>query len=59
MSNNISDELAPDIDLIYDIVDLMLRDGRFDLVDALLTQVDIKNVSIDVLLAYLTTTFPC
>jgi hypothetical protein len=46
-----------DIDFIYNTVDLMLRDGRFDLVDELLRQVDVKN-KVDVLLAYLTLTLP-
>ncbi len=44
------------IDPIYDIIDAMLRDGKFDLVDAMLSQVDMSG-DVDVLLAYLTATF--
>ena len=45
------------IDLIYDVVDAMLRDGRFDLVDGMLMEVNLQGDA-DTLLAYLTVTLP-
>lgn len=46
------------IDIVYDAVDEMLRDGEFPRVDAILTETQPKEYSIDIMLALLTSTLP-
>lgn len=47
------------LDEIYDKIDDLLKEGKFDIVDNILKSVsnDIKQTSIDILLGYLTITF--
>ena len=46
------------IDIVYDAVDEMLRHGEFPRVDAILTETQPKEYSIDIMLALLTSTLP-
>lgn len=46
------------IDVVYDAVDEMLRHGEFPRVDAILTETQPKEYSIDIMLALLTSTLP-
>jgi len=46
------------LDLIYDSVDELLRRGQFALCDSILSQVNVAECSVDVLMALLTATAP-
>lgn len=46
------------LDLIYDAIDALLRDGRFEKCDEDLRDIDVSTTSVDILLGVLTATLP-
>ena len=54
--------MSTDIDLVYDHIDKYLSNGDFYLIDFILDAIrlygDLRDICIDVLLAYLTATLP-
>jgi hypothetical protein len=46
------------MDLLYDRVDEMMRNGQLDLLEAVFQRAPVRKLSIDVLLALLTSTLP-
>jgi len=46
------------LDLIYDSVDELMRQGEFQQLDALLAGLPVAEMSVDVLLGYLTASLP-
>ena len=51
-----TDNIDEDIDTIYDCIDDLLLEGRFDIVDRILKEVDILEPT-DILIAYLVITY--
>jgi hypothetical protein len=47
-----------DIDEVYELIDGLLRAGRFDTIDAILKSIRIDVLDTDLIITYLTVTFP-
>ena len=46
------------MDLIYDRVDELMREGRFQILDEILSHIRVNKMTVDVLLGLLTATLP-